>query len=84
VQLETSLQTISNNIYTTASLRVDSTNTGTFKKKEVTTQFLPGTPIVSVTLFDHPILFQVFPWWKRMLKKYLVNQYSDKMLPQVG
>jgi hypothetical protein len=59
VQPEPSLQTISHNVSTTTSLRVDSTNTGTFKKKVGTTQFLPGTPIVSVT-FDHPMLFEMY------------------------
>jgi hypothetical protein len=59
VQPETSLQTIAHNISTKASLRVDSTTKGTLKKKDGTTQFLPGMPIVSVT-FDHPMLFEVY------------------------
>jgi hypothetical protein len=49
---------MSHNISTTASLRVDSTNTGTLKKGG-TTQFMPGMPIVSV-IFAHPMLFEVF------------------------
>jgi hypothetical protein len=38
------------------------------KKKDGTTQFLPGTPIVSVKI-DHPMLFEVYAQWTRTVRR---------------